>query len=119
ARAGLAFSGTPRATAAAILTGTDLPVLERAAKRLAAAYWDARDRFVFGTAVGSIEDCVAEALASSTRPAVLADSGDNPTGGGVGDRADVLAELVRQGATETIVAAITDLPALEAAFAEG
>jgi microcystin degradation protein MlrC len=116
---GYVWADEPRATAAAILTGTDRAVLEREAKRLAAAYWDAREAFVFGTEVGSIADCVDKALASPTGPVVLADSGDNPTGGGVGDRADVLAELVRRGATATIVAAITDRPALETAFAVG
>ena len=50
---------------------------------------------------------------------ILADSGDNPTGGGVGDRADVLAELLRQNAQDVIVAGITDKPATEAAFAAG
>lgn len=116
---GYVWADEPRATAAAILTGTDRAVLEREAKRLAQAYWDARDRFAFGTEVGSIADCVAKALASPTGPVVLADSGDNPTGGGVGDRADVLAELIARGATDTLVAAITDRPALDAAFTAG
>lgn len=116
---GYVWADEPRATAAAILTGTDRDVLEREAKRIAQAYWDARDQFVFGTDTGSIEECVAKAMASPTHPVVLADSGDNPTGGGVGDRADVLGELIRQGADGAIIAAITDLPALEAAFAAG
>lgn len=116
---GYVWADEPRATAAAILTGTDRAVLEREAKRIAQAYWDARDQFVFGTDTGSIEECVAKAMASPTHPVVLADSGDNPTGGGVGDRADVLGELIRQGADGVIIAAITDLPALEAAFAAG
>jgi microcystin degradation protein MlrC len=116
---GYVWADEPRATAAAILTGTDRAVLEREAKRIAQSYWDVRDRFAFGTEVGSIADCVAKALASPTGPVVLADSGDNPTGGGVGDRADVLAELIARGATDTIVAAITDKPAVDAAFAAG
>lgn len=116
---GYVWADEPRATAAAILTGTDRDVLEREAKRIAQAYWDARDQFVFGTDTGSIEECVAKAIASPTHPVVLADSGDNPTGGGVGDRADVLGELIRQGADGVIIAAITDLPALETAFAAG
>lgn len=116
---GYVWADEPRATAAAILTGTDRAVLEREAKRIAQSYWDVRDRFAFGTEVGSIAECVTKAIASPTHPVVLADSGDNPTGGGVGDRADVLAELIARGATDTIVAAITDKPALDAAFAAG
>ncbi len=59
------------------------------------------------------------AIASETAPGILADSGDNPTGGGVGDRANLLAELIRQGAQDVIVAGITDKPATDAAFAAG
>ncbi|WP_312463769.1 MlrC C-terminal domain-containing protein, partial [Pantoea endophytica] len=72
-----------------------------------------------GCVTGSIEECVSMAIASETAPVILADSGDNPTGGGVGDRADVLAELIRQDAQQVIVAGITDKPATDAAFAAG
>jgi microcystin degradation protein MlrC len=114
---GYVWADEPRATAAAIFTGTDRAVLEREAKALATAYWDARENFVFGCETGSIEECVARAVASPTAPVVLADSGDNPTGGGVGDRADVLSELIRRDAQGVIVAGITDRPAVEACFA--
>ncbi len=96
---GYVWADEPRATAAAIMTGTDRQVLEREAKRLAQAYWDVRKDFVFGCETGSIEECVVRAIASETAPVVLAESGDNPTGGGVGDRADVLAELIAKGPT--------------------
>ncbi|MEG3132615.1 M81 family metallopeptidase [Rouxiella sp. T17] len=116
---GYVWADEPRATAATIFTGTDRAVLEQQATTLAQAYWDAREDFVFGCQTDTPEACVREAIASQTRPVVLADSGDNPTGGGVGDRADVLAELITQGATETLVAGITDLPATDAAFEAG
>jgi len=116
---GYVWADEPRATAAAIMTGTDADVLAEQAAKLALAYWQARDAFSFGCVTGSIEECVAMAIASETAPVILADSGDNPTGGGVGDRADVLAELIRQNAQEVIVAGITDKPATDAAFAAG
>ncbi len=116
---GYVWADEPRATAAAIMTGTDADVLAEQAAKLALAYWQARDEFSFGCVTGSIEECVAMAIASETAPVILADSGDNPTGGGVGDRADVLAELIRQNAQEVIVAGITDKPATDAAFAAG
>lgn len=116
---GYVWADEPRATAAAIMTGTDADVLAEQAAKLALAYWQARDEFSFGCVTGSIEECVAMAIASETAPVILADSGDNPTGGGVGDRADVLAELIRQKAQEVIVAGITDKPATDAAFAAG
>ncbi|TAX98848.1 M81 family peptidase [Rhizobium leguminosarum] len=116
---GYVWADEPRATAAAIMTGTDRTVLEREAKRLARAYWDARQDFVFGCETGSVEECVEKAIASPTAPVVLAESGDNPTGGGVGDRADVLAELIARGATGVVFAGIADKAATEACYAAG
>jgi len=116
---GYVWADEPRATAAAIMTGTHADVLAEQAANLALAYWQARDEFRFGCVTGSITECVSMAIASETAPVILADSGDNPTGGGVGDRADVLAELIRQNAQDVIVAGITDKPATEAAFAAG
>ncbi|MBB2694196.1 UNVERIFIED_ORG: microcystin degradation protein MlrC [Rhizobium esperanzae] len=116
---GYVWADEPRATAAAIMTGTDRAVLEREAKRLAQAYWDAREDFVFGCETGSVAECVARAIASPTAPVVLAESGDNPTGGGVGDRADVLAELMSTNATGVVFAGIADREATEACYAVG
>lgn len=116
---GYVWADEPRATAAAIMTGTDRAVLEREAKRIAKAYWDVREEFVFGCETGSIEACVSKAIASPTGPVVLAESGDNPTGGGVGDRADVLAELIAKGATGVIFAGIADKVATEGCYAAG
>ncbi|WP_416413552.1 M81 family metallopeptidase [Pantoea sp. App145] len=116
---GYVWADEPRATAAAIMTGTDADVLAEQAAKLALAYWQAREQFSFGCVTGSTEECVRMAMASPTHPVILADSGDNPTGGGVGDRGDMLAELIRQGAQGVIVAGITDKPATDAAFAAG
>jgi microcystin degradation protein MlrC len=116
---GYVWADEPRATAAAIMTGTDRAVLEREARRVASAYWDAREKFVFGSETGSIQDCVAKAIASKTGPVVLAESGDNPTGGGVGDRTDLLAELMARHATGVVFAGIADKAATEACYAAG
>ncbi|WP_105415562.1 M81 family metallopeptidase [Neorhizobium sp. T25_27] len=116
---GYVWADEPRATAAAIMTGTDRAVLEREAKRVAQAYWDAREKFVFGCETGSIEECVDKAIAAKTAPVVLAESGDNPTGGGVGDRAEVLADLIAKKATGVIFAGIADKAATEACYAAG
>ncbi|MBY2907367.1 M81 family metallopeptidase [Rhizobium leguminosarum] len=116
---GYVWADEPRATAAAIMTGTDRTVLEREARRLARAYWDAREDFVFGCKTGTLEECVERAIASPTAPVVLAESGDNPTGGGVGDRADVLAELIARAATGVVFAGIADKAATEACYAAG
>jgi microcystin degradation protein MlrC len=116
---GYVWADEPRATAAAIMTGTDRAVLESTIATLATSYWDARDAFSFGPKTGSIEDCVAWAVASRTHPVILAESGDNPTGGGVGDRAEVLAEMIKQGATNAVFAGIMDKAATDKAYAAG
>ncbi|MFJ6325931.1 MULTISPECIES: M81 family metallopeptidase [unclassified Rhizobium] len=116
---GYVWADEPRCTAAAIMTGTDRTVLEREANRLAKAYWDAREDFVFGCEIGSTEECVEKAIASTTAPVVLAESGDNPTGGGVGDRADLLAELIARGARGVIFAGIADKAATQACYTAG
>ncbi len=116
---GYVWADEPRATACAVITGTDRAAMTEAARYLAQDYWDIREQFVFGTKVGSIAECVDWAMAAETGPAVLAESGDNPTGGGVGDRAEVLAELIARGAQGVVFAGIADKPATDAAYAAG
>lgn len=116
---GYVWADEPRATAAAVMTGTDRGVLAAASEALAARYWEARDAFAFGSRTGTIADCVALARANAHGLTILADSGDNPTGGGVGDRADVLRELMAQDAGGVVLASIADRPATEAAYAAG
>jgi microcystin degradation protein MlrC len=116
---GYVWADEPRATACAVVTGTDLTAMEAAAKRLAQGYWDIREQFVFGSRTGSIEECVDWAMAAGTGPAVVAESGDNPTGGGVGDRAEVLSALLAKGAQGVVFAGIMDAATVEAAYAAG
>jgi microcystin degradation protein MlrC len=116
---GYVWADEPRATAAAIMTATDAETAEREAEKLASAYWNARADFRFGPTTGSLDDMLAIASRTETKPIILADSGDNPTGGGVGDRADVLAALIADGWQDALVAGICDRPSVEACFATG
>ena len=116
---GYVWADEPRATACAVITGTDRTAMAEAARHLAQDYWDIRDSFVFGTKTGSIEECVNWAMTAGSGPAVLAESGDNPTGGGVGDRADVLAELIARDAQGVVFAGIADKSATDAAYGAG
>jgi microcystin degradation protein MlrC len=113
---GYVWADEPRATASVVLTGTDRPVLEKQAAQLAQSYWDAREDFQFGVPVGSIAELLDQAQVSATRPVILADSGDNPTGGGVGDRAEVLEGLLSRNFANALVAGIADLPATERCY---
>jgi microcystin degradation protein MlrC len=65
---------------------------------------------------------VAEArqlAATAARPIVLADTQDNPGGGGHGDTTELLAELVRQGAKGAVVCLINDAESAAACSAAG
>lgn len=121
---GYAWADEPRTCASAVVTGTDSETLRRTAHELASAYWDARSDFVFGSRHGSLDAMVDAALAEAPQPgagrlAVLADSGDNPTAGGVGDRADALAALLARDARDVLVAGIAAPDATAACFAAG
>ncbi len=65
---------------------------------------------------------VAEAkriAAGAKRPVVLADTQDNPGGGGHGDTTELLAELVRQGAKGAVVCLINDAESAAACHTAG
>lgn len=116
---GYVWADEPRAAAAAVVTATDPAAADAAAIELAGAYFAARDDFAFGPWTGTIDECLDRAERAATGPVILADSGDNPTGGGVGDRPDVLAALLARGFEGALVAGIADGPATEACYAAG
>ncbi len=116
---GYVWADEPRATACAVVTATDRAAAERTASEIAQSYWEAREDFRFGPVTGPLEDMLDIVEGTGTRPVILADSGDNPTGGGVGDRADVLKALIARNFDGAVVAGITDRPAVDACFAAG
>ena len=116
---GFAWADEPRCTAAAVVTGTDRAAASAAAEAIAAAYWAARNGFGFGPHVHSLATCLDIAAASPTNPVVISDSGDNPTAGGVADRAEVLEAVLQRGMTGVLFAAIADPPAVIACYAAG
>ncbi|MFO7692177.1 MAG: M81 family metallopeptidase [Vicinamibacterales bacterium] len=116
---GYVWADEARATAAAVLTGTTPAVLHKVAAELAQHYWNARTEFQFGVPTGTMAAMIAKAQELPSRPVVLSDSGDNPTGGGTGDRADALAELLRMKVRDAVLAGIADRPATEACYQAG
>ncbi|MFD1747534.1 M81 family metallopeptidase [Rhizobium helianthi] len=116
---GYVWADEPRGTACAVVTATDRIAAAKAVEAIAQSYWDAREEFHFGPTTASLDEVLDLAEQSQTTPVILADSGDNPTGGGVGDRADVLKALIERGFAGAVVGGITDKPAVEACFAAG
>jgi len=116
---GYVWADEPRATASAVLTGTIPDLLKRDALSLAQLYWDARKAFQFSVPTGTLSECIERAQRLDTKPVVISDSGDNPTGGGTGDRAEALAELLRHHVQNAVIAGIADRPATEACYRAG
>lgn len=113
---GYVWADTERATASAVVTGTDPAATKKAAELIAAGYWNNRENCRFGVPTKSLEDCLADARDCKTHPFILADSGDNPTGGGVGDRTDVLHLWLEKGMEGGVFAGIADPEAVDTAW---
>jgi microcystin degradation protein MlrC len=116
---GYVWADEPRATACAVVTGVNRAEAASAVREIAQSYWQARAEFQFGPVTGSLDDMLDIVEKTETRPVILADSGDNPTGGGVGDRADVLAALIARHFDGAVIGGITDRPAVDRCFAAG
>lgn len=82
---GYVWADQPRNSATTVVTGTDPEAIAAEAAKIAKRYWDARAEFDFGVATGDADWTIDQALAASQKPAVISDSGDNPTAGGAGD----------------------------------
>jgi microcystin degradation protein MlrC len=84
-----------------VVADGDKKLARREADRLAGLLWDARDRFT--PHLPEAPAAVAQALQTDRTPVVLVDCGDNVGGGSAGDGTVLLAELLRQGATDSVV----------------
>lgn len=62
----------------------------------------------FRSEILSARDAVAAAIQEPCGPVLIADTQDNPGGGGHGDTTGLLAELIRQGARGAVVCLIND-----------
>jgi len=85
------------------------------------SYLDAREPEFAGGVLPAAEG-VAEAIAvarSASRPVVMADTQDNPGGGGHGDTTGLLAELIRQDAQGAVLGLINDAESAAACHAAG
>ncbi|WP_299346380.1 M81 family metallopeptidase [uncultured Maritalea sp.] len=116
---GYVWADVERANAAAVITGTNEVTVRQSAEQLAQSYFDVRAEFKFGPVTGSLSDMLAKAIKSPTHPVVLTDSGDNPGGGGVGDRVCVLRYCVQNNVRGALIIGIADAPAVQQCFKLG
>ena len=108
---GYVWADSPRATAAAVVTATDRAAGEKVALEIASRYSAARDQLIYDMEAAPLDKAVDTV---TDKVAILADSGDNPTAGGVGDRADVLATVQARGTRRVLFAGIADPVAYDA-----
>jgi microcystin degradation protein MlrC len=106
---------------AALATYADTQAAADTAADAFLAYIDANEaRFRLDVipAADAVRDAIA-AAATATRPIVIADTQDNPGGGGHGDTTGLLAELIRQHAPGAVLAMINDADSAAACHAAG
>jgi microcystin degradation protein MlrC len=84
-----------------VVTDNDPTLARQEADRLAGDLHQARERF--RVSLPDAAEAVRRALAADRLPVVLVETGDNVGGGSGGDSTVILNELLRQGATESVV----------------
>jgi len=109
---GYTWADEPRVGGSVICLGTDSTAVQRAARELSFAFWQARHDFSFGMVTGTIDECIEMALADTKPGVFISDAGDNLTGGGVGDVPYVLERLLHYQVPDALFAQIFDLQAV-------
>jgi microcystin degradation protein MlrC len=99
---GFAYADVPQmGPAVVVVTDGDAELARGEAERLGARLWEARERLTKW--LPDAATAVAQALREERLPVVLVDTGDNVGGGSAADGTVLLAEMLRQGATDGVV----------------
>ncbi len=103
---GFPFADIWEAGTSVVVTTRDNDSLARElSEELGQFIWERRD--AFAPELLSVESAVSEAMATDGL-IILADTADNPGGGGACDGTAILAELIKQNAQSAVVAVIAD-----------
>ena len=100
---GYVWADTQRAAASSVVTCTDEKAGVEVCQIIANLYWDSRHQLKFDMRSGDISAAINSLPKSFS---IIADSGDNPTAGGVGDRADILEAVLRNRIEHVLFAGI-------------
>ena len=100
---GYVWADTQRSTASAVVTCSNKNTGAEVCKIIANHYWDSRQQLKFDMRSGDISSAIDSIPKNFS---IIADSGDNPTAGGVGDRADVLEAVLRERIEHVLFAGI-------------
>lgn len=118
---GFPLADVPDAGPSIIVQGRDGGKVEEAADAMLSLWIDAEPQFA--TRLLPAHEAVSEAIrlaaGDGAGPVILADTQDNPGGGGSGDTTGMLRALIDGGATGAVLVHIADAPAAAAAHAAG
>jgi microcystin degradation protein MlrC len=99
---GFSYADVPQMGPSVVVVSDGDPDLARAeADRLGHRLWEAREQLT--AQLPDAASAVQQALRAERRPVVLVDTGDNVGGGSAGDGTVLLAEMLRQGATDAVI----------------
>jgi microcystin degradation protein MlrC len=103
-----------------VCTNGDAKLAKESAEKIAAEFWRDREKMqAFLTPVKEAVRRAGDAYASVGGTTILVDAADATSSGACGDSNVVLAELIAQGFPGSALVAITDAPAVAAAFKAG
>ena len=100
---GYVWADTQRAAASAVVTCTNKKAGTEVCQIIANLFWDSRQKLKFDMRSGDISSAINSLPKNFS---IIADSGDNPTAGGVGDRADVLEAVLSKKIEHVLFAGI-------------
>ncbi|MDC0239355.1 M81 family metallopeptidase [Candidatus Thioglobus sp.] len=100
---GYVWADTQRAVASAVVTCTNKKTGTEICQIIANLYWNSRHQLKFDMRSGDISASINSLPKNFS---IIADSGDNPTAGGVGDRADVLEAVLNKKIDHVLFAGI-------------
>lgn len=93
---GYAWADEPRNHGVVMVTGDNREKVTRGAEYLAQSFWDVRNEFEFVAPTAPLRECLDKAIATSKKPFIISDMGDNPTAGGAGDVTWTLTEILKR-----------------------
>lgn len=98
---GYAWADEARNHAVVMVTGDDQEKVSSTAEALAESFWTVRSEFVFVAPTATLKESLDKAIASTKRPFMISDMGDNPTAGGAGDVTWTLREILARPEFQT------------------
>ena len=101
---GYVWADSKRATAAAIVNCTDIIMGKKIVKKIAQSYWVNRSKLIYDMKSYKLNKIFT--IINTKKFTILADSGDNPTAGGIGNRIDVLEYVTKNKIKNVLFAGI-------------